>query len=267
MKTTSSGGLKFLFWLALGLTCLSSGFLVATGFLRAVTVSTSSIALPLEDNRWVSFYDQQRKELTKVFVRAQNPIQVSQMPTLLQRAFVQKKDPQFYNYSIRFSDLFPIFITELKVFFGLDKPVRYHRGIASTIAYNLFLIRRKALPHRLDEAILAYKIERQYRKEEILEFYLNNIYFGAGVFGVEAASNYYFRKQAANLQPQEIAFLIFLATDTLSPDIYRKEHLLQNLTVAKAGRDQVLDEMARWGLITPKQAGEFKRKALGVIRY
>lgn len=267
MRKTSCGGLKFLFWLALGLTCFSSGFLIATRFLRAVTVSASSIALPLEDNRWVSFYDQQRKKITKVFVRAQKPIQVSQMSTLLQRAFVKKKDAQFYNYSIRFSDLFPIFITELKVFCGLDKPVRYHRGISSTIAYNLFLIRKKALPHRLDEAILAYKIERQYRKEEILEFYLNNIYFGEGVFGVEAASNYYFRKQAAKLQPQEIAFLICLATDTLSPDIYRKEYSLQDLTAVKAERDQVLDEMARWGLITPKQAGEFKRKALGVVRY
>lgn len=267
MRKTSCGGLKFLFWLALGLTCFSIGFLLATGFLRAVTVSASSIAFPLEDNRWVSFYDQQRKEITKVFVRAQNPIQVSQMPTLLQRAFVLRKEAQFYNTTIRLKDLFPIFVTEVKVFFGLDKPVRYHRGIASTIAYNLFLIRRKTQPHRLDEAILAYKIERQYRKEEILEFYLNNIYFGGGTFGVEAASNYYFRKQAAKLQPQEIAFLICLATDTLSPDIYRKEHYLQDLTAAKAGRDQVLNEMASWGLITPKQAGEFKRKALGIASY
>jgi hypothetical protein len=58
-----------------------------------------------------------------------------------------------------------------------------------------------------------------------------------------------------------------MATDTLSPDIYRKEYLLQDLKAAKSGRDQVLDEMVGWGLITPKQAGDFKRKALGLVSY
>mgnify|MGYP000982994425 FL=1 len=267
MKKTSCSGLKFLFYLALGLACLSLGFLITTRFFRAVTINAAAIALPVEDNRWVSFYDHQRKELTKVLVRDQTPIRVSQMPTLLQRAFVQKKDPQFYNYAVRIDDLFPIFVTEMKVFLGLTKPLRYQRGVVSTLAYNLFLVHKKDLPYRIDETILAYKIERKYRKEEILEFYLNNIYFGEGAFGVEAASNYYYNKDAARLETHEIAFLICMATDTLSPDIYRKEYLLQDLKAAKSGRDQVLDEMVGWGLITPKQAGDFKRKALGLVSY
>ncbi len=267
MKKKSLNGPKFGFCLVLILTCLCLGFLIATRFLRAVTINTASIDLPVEDNRWVAFYDQQRKELIKVFVRVRTPIRVSQMPTLLQRAFVQRKDARFYNYNVGISDLAPILITEIKAFLGLYEPVRYHRGIASTLGYNLFLIHKKDLPCRFDEVILAYKIERKFRKEEILEFYLNNIYFGEGAFGVEAASNYYFGKHAAKLQTHEIAFLVWLATDILSPDIYRKEHLLQDIKVAKSGRDKVLDEMASVGLVTPKQAGEFKQKALGVVTY
>lgn len=267
MKKTSFGGLKFLFRLALGLTCLGLGFLIATRFLRAVTINTAAIAFQTEDNRWVTFYDHQRKELMKVFVRDQTPIRVSQMPTLLQRAFVERKDTHFYNNTIRINDLFSIFESEIKVFLGLAKPLRYQRDIVSTLAYNLFIIRKKDLPHRLDEAILAYKIIRKYRKEEILEFYLNNIYFGEGAFGVEAASNYYFRKPAARLETQEIAFLICMATDIFSPDIYRKEHMLNDLKAVTVERDKILDEMAAWGLITPKQAGNFKRKALGLVSY
>ncbi|MGE5606527.1 MAG: hypothetical protein ACM3YE_12660, partial [Bacteroidota bacterium] len=163
MKKTSFSGLKFLFWLALGLTCLGLGFLIATRFLRAVTINAAAIALPVEDNRWVTFYDHQRKELTKVFVRDQTPILVSQMPTLLQRAFVQRKDIRFYNNTIRINDLFSIFGSEIKVFLGLEKPLRYQRDIVSTLAYNLFMVHKKDLPHRLDETILAYKILRKYR--------------------------------------------------------------------------------------------------------
>lgn len=267
MRRTSLTGLKFIFNLAFGLTGLCFGFFIATGFLRAVTIHTATLDLPLEDNRWVSFYNYERKEITKVFVREQIPIRISQIPTLLQRAFIQRKDPGFFRYQLRLSDLSSLFMAEFKRFFGLIEPLSYHRGISATLGYNLFVINKKTLPHRFDEAILAYKIERKYQKEEILEFYLNNIYFGDGAFGVEAAANYYFRKRAIQLEPEQTALLIWLATDTLSPDIYRKEHLLHDTKAIKRGRDKVLDEMVVAGLIAPEQVGAYKRKPLGLITH
>lgn len=267
MKKRSLKGHKFGFCLVLGLTCICLGFFMATKFLKAVTIVPAIIDLPLEDGRWISFYDWRQKEVIKVFVREQTKIRVSQMPTLLQRAFVQNKDARFFNHNRSISDLSNTFILEVKAFFGLSALNQYYRDIPSTLAYNLFLIRKKSLPHRLDEAILAYKIERKYRKEEILECYLNNIYFGEGILGVEAASSYYFGKTAIKLQPHETAFLIGLATDTLSPDIAKKEQLLHNPAAAKTIRDQVLDQMARGGIITLKQAGDLKRKPLGVVSY
>lgn len=265
MKKRSLNGPKFGFFLVLGLTCICLGFFIAAKFLKAVTIDTTIIDLPLEDGRWVSFYDWQRKEIVKVFVTKQTKIRVSQMPTLLQKAFVQNKDAHFYNHNQSISDLTQIFIAEFKAFFGLKALDNYSQDITTTLGHNIFLIKKKSLPRQLDEAILAYKIERKYRKEDILECYLNNIYFGKGIFGVEAASGYYFGKSAIMLQPHEIAFLICLATDTLSPDIYRKEQLLQNPAALKTNRDQVLDQMAGGGVFTLKQAGDMKRKPLGVI--
>ncbi len=267
MKKRSLEGPKFGFKLVLGLTCLCLGFFIATKFLTAITIKPAMIDLPQAEDRWVAFYDYQQKEIVKVFVREQTKIGISQIPTILQRTFVKVKDTHFYNHNRSIIELYNVFIAEVKAFFGLNELGQYNRDISATLAHNIFLIRKKALPQRLDEAILAYRIERKYRKEEILECYLNNIYFGEGTFGVEAAASYYFGKNAFTLQPQEIAFLTCLATDTLSPEIYKKEQLLQNPKIVKSYRNQVLDQMASWGVLTLKQAEEYKRKSLGIAIY
>lgn len=267
MKKRSLNGPKFGFWLVMGITCICLGFLIATKFLKSITINPASLDLPLENERWVSFYDQQQKKIHKVFVREQIKIRISQMPTLLQKAFVLKKNNNFYSQIRSLNGLPPIFVAEFKKFIGLSDLAYYERDIPATLAHNIFKIRKKSLPLRLDEEILAYKIERKYRREEILEAYLNNIYFGEGVFGVEAASRYYFGKNTIKLQAHEIAFLITLATDTLSPDIYQNERLLQNPKVAKTKRDYILDDMAGGNIISFKQAREFKRKNLGVVSF
>ncbi|NLY74898.1 MAG: hypothetical protein GX075_06305 [Firmicutes bacterium] len=266
MSDSSLAGVKFGFKLMLGLACVGLGFLLAIQFLRALTVSPV-IDLTGDEDRWVSFYDRSQKEIVKVFIREQSKVGIAQIPTALQRAFVLEKDPGFYNRDRNLASVLSAFEAEVKGYFGLISPEEYRRDIPATLAHNIFLTRKKAEPHRLDEMILAYKIERKYRREEILESYLNNIYFGDGAFGVEAAANYYFKKSALQLQPHEIAFLISMATDTLSPDIYLKEGLLQDPQRAKIYRNQVLDRMAAGGVITPKQAGEFKLKPLGIVTY
>lgn len=267
MKKSSLTGHKFGFNFLLGLACFGLGYFIAIKFLLAVAISPAMIDLAKDDARWVSFYHHQQKEIVKVFIREQSKIPISQMPTMLQKAFVLRKDPHFYGRNRSLADLPELFVTEVKAFLKLTTLNYYDRDIEATIAHNLFLIRKKTLPRRLDEAILAYKIERKYRKEEILESYLNNIYFGEGTFGVEAASKYYFGKNTIRLQPHEIAFLICLATDTLSPHIYKKEQLLHNQTSIKKYRDLVLDEMAKGDLITLKQAAEYKRKPLGIVNH
>ena len=72
--------------------------------------------------------------------------------------------------------------------------------ITQQVSRMLFLTREETVSRKLKEAILAFKIERSYTKKEILTFYCNLLHFGHGLYGVEAASEYYFGKKAQRPQ-------------------------------------------------------------------
>src|SRR5204862_7267313 len=89
-----------------------------------------------------------------------------------------------------------------------------HRGVSqggSTItqqlAKNLFLTQERTLLRKLQEAVLALWLERKFSKTEILELYLNRVYFGAGAYGVDAAAQRYFGKPAKQVKIAEAAML------------------------------------------------------------
>lgn len=114
-------------------------------------------------------------------------------------------------------------------------------------------IRRKAW-----EVYLAGQIEDAFSKREILELYLNQIYLGGGLYGVEAAAQGYFRKPASEVTPAEAALLIALVK---SPEGLNPR---RNRLGAIRRRNVVLDVMAREGVLTPEQAERGKLEPLGV---
>ncbi len=130
--------------------------------------------------------------------------------------------------------------------------------ITQQLARNLFLHPDKTLRRKVQEALLALEIERQYTKEEILRFYCNQIYMGHGRYGLEAASRFYFGKPARELTLPEAAMLAGL--------IQRPERLspLRNPDRALERRDHVLRRMVDAGYLTPEQAAEAARAPLGV---
>ena len=79
--------------------------------------------------------------------------------------------------------------------------------ITQQLVRNLYIGRERSLERKLTEACLALKLEQTWSKERILETYLNQVYFGNHAYGAEAAAQTYFRKPAANLTPQEAAYL------------------------------------------------------------
>jgi len=79
--------------------------------------------------------------------------------------------------------------------------------ITQQLARSIFLYPQKTISRKIKEAFLAYKIEKKYSKKEILELYVNQIYFGSGAYGVEAAAKSYFEKKAIDLKIAEAAFL------------------------------------------------------------
>lgn len=140
-----------------------------------------------------------------------------------------------------------------------------HRGMkegASTLtmqlAGGLFLNRAdRSLHRKMQETILAIEIERHYTKEQILTMYCNQIYLGAGSYGFEAASEYYFGRPVGELTLPQAATLAAIIRGPIYSPIAHPERAL-------ARRNLVLSLMAHERKITPAQAAAAMKQALGL---
>ncbi len=120
--------------------------------------------------------------------------------------------------------------------------------ITQQLVKNIYLSDDRSVMRKLDEAILAIEVEHQYSKPQILEAYLNRIYFGNQSYGVEAAANTYFGKHASQLSTAESSFLAGLPQAPSELDPY------SNLAGARARQRVVLDAMVRAHNLSPAQA-------------
>ena len=130
--------------------------------------------------------------------------------------------------------------------------------LTQQLARNACELRAKTLDRKMLEAVLARRIEATYTKEQILELYVNRIFFGTGCYGIEAASREYLGKPARDLSLGEGAMLAGLIR---SPNRLAPSH---DLAAALAGRDAVLDRMVELRSITPEQAAVAKAQQIRV---
>src|SRR6187551_2355646 len=126
-------------------------------------------------------------------------------------------------------------------------------SITQQLARNSLPLGGRTLSRKILEAMVALRIERQFTKQQILELYINRIYFGNGCYGVETASQAYFGKNASKLNLSEAALLAGLirGPNRFSP--------LKNPEGAAIQRDAVLDRMVALKKITPSQAEQAKK--------
>ena len=117
--------------------------------------------------------------------------------------------------------------------------------LTQQLAKNLFLTQERTASRKIQEAILALWLERNYTKDQILELYLNRVYFGAGAYGVEAAAQRYYGKSARNVSLSEAAMLAGLvqSPSRLAPN--------RNPEAAQARAERVIAAMKELGFITP----------------
>lgn len=130
--------------------------------------------------------------------------------------------------------------------------------LTQQLARNSFDLGGRNLHRKLLEAFVALRIERSFSKAQILECYVNRIYYGAGVFGVETASRAYFDKPSANLTLGEAAVLAGLIR---SPSRFSP---FRNPEGARRERDVVLERMASLGKVTTAQAEQAKAQPITV---
>ena len=119
--------------------------------------------------------------------------------------------------------------------------------------------RDRTLFRKLKEAVLAVKLERKFSKDQILEFYMNTVYFGRGAYGVDAAARTYFKQKVENLKPAQSALL---AGVIRSPEFYGKQ---DHAASAKVRRDYILQAMVDRGWLTAKEGRAAMASKLGIV--
>jgi penicillin-binding protein 1A len=130
--------------------------------------------------------------------------------------------------------------------------------LTQQLARNSFQLGGKNLHRKLLEAFISLRIERKLSKSQILEFYVNRIYFGSGMYGVETASRAYFNKPCAKLTLGEAAVLAGLIR---SPERFSP---FRNLEASLKQRDTVLDRMVQTGKLTAEKAAQAKTQPVEV---
>jgi penicillin-binding protein 1A len=175
-------------------------------------------------------------------------VPVEAIPRRLIQAFLAAEDKNFYDHP----GIDPLSILRA-VFTNLERLGDDRRPVgASTItqqvAKNFLLSGEVSLRRKVKEALLAFRIEHAFTKDEILELYLNEIYLGVGSYGVAAAALNYFDKSLDELTVAEAAFLAGLPK---APSWY---HPVRQPDAAKARRDWVIGRMLDLGFIAPADA-------------
>jgi penicillin-binding protein 1A len=186
-------------------------------------------------------------------------VPLDRIPAQVSGAFLSVEDKRFYRHHG---------VDWRRVAGALARDIRtlsWSQGFSTLtmqLARNVFpdqLTRAKTLRRKLAEVILARQIEKEFSKDQILEMYLNQIYLGNGLYGVEAAAQGYFGKPVARLTNAEAALLAALPR---APSFYDPR---RNPEAAERRRNLVLDQMARAGVIEPEEAAEARAAPLKLV--
>ena len=174
------------------------------------------------------------------------------IPENVINSFLSAEDKNFFNHpGVDAKGILRALIKNLKNISG-NKRLEGASTITQQVAKNFLLTNEVSLNRKIKEAILAFRIERAYTKERILELYLNQIYLGQGTYGIAAASLEYFDKSVKDLSYTEAALLAALPKAPSKYDPYKYPD------VAKFRRNLVLNNLKENNYISKNQLREFK---------
>ncbi len=193
-------------------------------------------------------------------------ITIGEVPPYLPKAFVAIEDRRFYDhFGIDPIGLGRALVNNLRRAGG----VQGGSTLTQQLAKNLFLTQERTAARKIQEAILSLWLERTYSKDQILELYLNRVYFGSGAYGVEAAAQRYFNKSARSVTIAEAAMLAGLvqAPSRLAPNRNPEaaEKRAQLVIAAMADQGLISQNAAKTALVAPAEAAE--RIGAGSVNY
>ena len=201
-------------------------------------------------------YDVNGNVLTKLKIEDRQWVRLADIPQHLIDAVIAVEDHRFYEHHG---------ISVRRILGALWYDIRHlsdDQGgstITAQLARNVFLSHEKTISRKIWEALYAFQLERRYTKDEILEFYLNWVYFGHGTYGVQAASNLFFGKPVDQLTLGEATLLAGIPKGNELYSPIKNEQTRQN---GLNRRKIVLSRMVDVGCITPEQAAQAAEEPL-----
>lgn len=187
------------------------------------------------------------KESLESRVHREKFVPYDKIPDLLKKGIIATEDRRYYDHgAVDIIGVARAFITNSMA----GETLEGGSTIAQQTVKNIFLSNDRTMTRKLEELALAVQLERNYSKEEILELYLNTIYFGHGAYGVGEASRVYFGKEPKALDLSQCAMLAGLpqAPSAYDPISHPQEGAKRMTTV--------LALMAQEGYITPEEAAK-----------
>ena len=231
---------------------------MVAGYLRSAPTLDQVV---FEQELTTYIYDIEGRVIARLYRENRIPVRLEQVPRHLRDAIIAIEDSRFYeHFGVDVRAIVRAVVADIRRLFGRDGYLQGGSTITQQLAKNAFLTHERTLSRKLQEALWAIQIERKYSKAEILETYLNEIYLGPGVYGVEAASQYYFGKSVSQLTLAESALLAGLARN---PGLYSP---FRDPEAAKSRRNIVLSRMEELGMITPAEAQAARSEPITVTQ-
>ena len=199
--------------------------------------------------------DQRGKEITKLYLENRELVHIENIPSFVQQAFLAVEDARFYEHH---GIDFPSIVRALYKDALAGEKVEGGSTITQQLVKNVFLSNEKTLFRKMKEVAISFHLEKKYTKQQILEMYLNHIYFGHGAYGIQAAAKFYFNKEARQLTPEEGAMLAALpkAPSNYSPFLHPEK--------SKERRDLILSLMNKQGYLSAEDTVRYQGKTIAL---
>ncbi|MFH1831491.1 MAG: PBP1A family penicillin-binding protein [bacterium] len=202
--------------------------------------------------------DDQGNEFARFELDKQDPLFFDQIPPIIINAFLAAEDRGFFShYGLSLRGVLRSALVNIIKF----RKVQGASTITQQVTRSLFLNHDRTWKRKIQEMFLAVQLERQMSKEQILELYLNNVYFGRGTYGIQAACKRFWNKTVTDISIDEAAVLGAVAKSA------RYYSPLNNLAAAKKRRNIVLGCMHSCNFITEEELKESIKKPLKVQNY
>ena len=187
------------------------------------------------------------EQKVKSIKEKENYTKIDELPEIYKQAVISVEDHRFYNHGgIDIIAIGRAIVNDIKA-------MAYVEGgstITQQLCKNIYFTQEKRMTRKIAEVFMAFKLEKSYEKDEILELYLNTSYFGDGYYTVKEACHGYFNKELNEMTDYEA---ILLAGIPNAPSVYAPT---KNPELAKQRQKQVMDKMVRYEYLTEEEVKE-----------